>query len=209
MSSFKLDIEKVIADVALLPIKPQASNNVHYLDLQEEGVDATLRHLKLSHILETDTCISFDVNEGQQFKTYSPYLKSSQDTSFNKRCDFVVIRKHGGVWRVYFADLKSTRVEVGNIVKQLSSSKLFFDYILQIIKLEFGNNELLDYLPRFVCIHDNATMPAGVFKPTTFPKNSKPLTKKCSITQKQLIIVPVGITSTGKAKVSFNQFCAI
>ncbi|MEZ8206911.1 hypothetical protein ACED47_22780, partial [Vibrio splendidus] len=137
-------------------------------------------------------------------------LKSSEGLLFNKRCDFVIARKEGGIWRVYFGDLKSRRVEVGNIIKQLSSTKLFFDYVLEIIKNEFGNNELVDYVARFVCVHDNSTNPsAGVMKAATIPGNSEPLTNTCKDTSKQLIVMPVGISPTGKAKVSFNKFCSI
>ncbi|ELB2875391.1 MULTISPECIES: hypothetical protein [Vibrio] len=209
MSDFKRDITRILAAEAVIEIKPNAAG-FHYIDLKEDGRAATLKHLKLNHIKESDTCITFDVSGDQKFKTYSPYLKSSEGLTFNKRCDFVVARYEGGIWRVYFGDLKSTRVEVSNIIKQLSSTKVFFDFILEIIKNEFGNNELIDYVPRFVCVHDNSKEPsAGVLRATTIPGNSEPSTKICNETKKQLIIMPVGVTATGKAKVSFNQFCSI
>lgn len=210
MSDFKKNITTIIADEAVIEIKPNVAAGHHYIDLIEDGADSTLKHLKLTHIKDSDTCITFDVSGDQKFKTYSPYLKSSEGLSFNKRCDFVIARKEGGIWRVYFGDLKSRRVEVGNIIKQLSSTKLFFDFILQIIKNEFGNNELVDYRPRFVCVHDNSAGPsAGVVKSTTIPGNSEPLTKSCEHTNTQLIVMPVGTSSAGKAKVSFNKFCSI
>ncbi|HCE3717999.1 TPA: hypothetical protein NJ716_002314 [Vibrio parahaemolyticus] len=210
MSDFKNCITRILADEATIEIKPNNAAGHHYVDLTEDGIESTLKHLKLSHIKESDTCITFDVPGQQKFKTYSPYLKSGEGLTFNKRCDFVVARKHGGVWRVYFGDLKSTRVEVGNIIKQLSSTKVFFDFILEIIKNEFGNDELIDYKPRFVCIHDNSKGPSvGIVRPTTIPGNSEPLTKICTTTRKQLILIPVGVTSEGQARVSFNKFCDI
>lgn len=210
MSSFKQNITSILADEAIIEIKPNIAAGCHYIDLKEDGAYATLKHVKLSHIKESDTCITFDVSGDQKFKTYSPYLKASEGLTFNKRCDFVIARKEGGIWRVYFGDLKSKRVEVSNIIKQLSSTKVFFDFILEIIKNEFGNNELIEYKPRFVCVHDNSQGPSvGIVRAPTVPGNSEPLTKICNETKKQLIIMPVGVTSTGKAKVSFNKFCSI
>jgi hypothetical protein len=150
MSDFKQNISEVLAEVAILPIKPNNRSTPNfYLDLVEEGKDATLKNLKLFHIKDSDTCFTFDVAHPKKFRTYSPYLKSSKEHNFNKRCDFIIARKHGGIWRVYFGDLKSTRVEKGNILKQLMASQLFFDYILTILKSEFGNEELLDYVPQW------------------------------------------------------------
>ncbi|HCG8627330.1 TPA: hypothetical protein NJ539_002646 [Vibrio parahaemolyticus] len=210
MSDFKRDITGILANEAVLDIKPNQAAGHHYIDLKEDGLDATLKHLKLTHIRDSDTCITFDVSGDQKFKTYSPYLKSGEGLSFNKRCDFVIARKEGGIWRVYFGDLKSRRVEVGNIVKQLSSTKVFFDFVLNILKNEFGNDDLIDYVPRFVCVHDNSSGPSvGVVKATTIPGNSRPITKICKDTNKQLIIMPVGTSTSGQAKVSFNQFCSI
>ena len=210
MSDFKRNITTILANEAIIDIKPHVAAGNCYVDLKEDGLDSTLKHLKLTHMKESDTCITFDVSGDQKFKTYSPYLKSSEGLLFNKRCDFVIARKDGGIWRVYFGDLKSRRVEVGNIIKQLSSTKLFFDYVLEIIKNEFGNNELIDYKARFVCVHDNSAGPsAGVVKATTIPGNSQPFTNICKDTNKQLIVMPVGTSPTGQARVSFNKFCSI
>ncbi|MFM2601737.1 hypothetical protein [Vibrio diabolicus] len=210
MSNFKKDITSILANEAIIEIKPNDSAGHHYVDLQEDGLDASLKQLRITHIKESDTCITFDISGDQKFKTYSPYLKSNEGHSFNKRCDFVIARKEGGIWRVYFGDLKSRRVEVSKIIKQLSSTKLFFDFILQILKNEFGNSELIDYIPRYVCVHDNSKGPsAGIVKTTTIPGNSEPITNRCTVTKIQLIVMPVGTTSAGKAKVSFNKFCSI
>lgn len=150
MTSFKHNISEILANKAILPVQQNShSNPCFHLELVEEGKDATLKRLKLTHINDTDTCITFDIAGNKKFKTFSPYLKSSKGHSFNKRCDFIIARKERDKWVVYFGDLKSTRVEPGNILKQLLASQLFFDYILSIIKLEFGDDELSAYVAKF------------------------------------------------------------
>lgn len=209
MSDFKRNITSILADEAILTIKPTRSG-FNYIVLKEDQIKATLKHLKLTHIKESDICITFDVPGDSKYKTYSPYLSPCKGHSFNSRCDFVVIRKEGGIWRVYFGDLKSEGLKVGNIVKQLSATKVFFDFILQLIRNEYGNEELIDYIPRLVCVHDNGLgSPFGVTKSTTIPGNSDPYKVQCQITKKHLIVMPVGVSSAGQARVSFKNFCSI
>ncbi|MEZ8205841.1 hypothetical protein ACED47_17310 [Vibrio splendidus] len=76
MSNFKRNIMTILANEAVIEIKPNNTAGHHYVDLKEEGADSTLKHLKLTHIKDSDTCITFDVTGDQKFKTYSPYLKS-------------------------------------------------------------------------------------------------------------------------------------
>jgi hypothetical protein len=207
MSSFKSNISEILADEAILAIsvnnhsKPDGT-----LELIENGKDATLKHPKLIHIKDSDTCFTFDVTGEQKFKTFSPYLKSLKKHDFNKRCDFIIVRKQNDVWHVYFGDLKSTRVEKRNVLKQLAASQLFFDYILAILQAEFGNEELLNYEPNFVCIHDNAKASSpAIQRSTTIPGNAAPYRE--NIDGKKLIIMPVGVSSNGRARVSFNKIC--
>lgn len=212
MSSFRSNLKKVLVPDAVIEIKPTQAANTFYIDLYEDGAKATLKHLRLTHIKESDTCITFDVTGDDKFKTYSPYFRKMEDSDFNKRCDFIIARKEGGVWRVYFGDLKSTKVVTPKIIRQLSSSKLFFEYVLKILQLECGCNSKIhiDYCFRYICIHDNnASSSAGTLKSPTNIKNSAPYPINCRETGKQLIVVPVAVLPQGKAKVSFNQFCSI
>ncbi len=209
MSNFKNNIGEILADKAILPVTiNRHSNPNNMLNLFEQEKDATLRHLKLTHIKDSDTCFTFDVvgtgADKNKFKTFSPYLKSSKRHNFNKRCDFIIVRKQDDIWQVYFGDLKSTRVEPGNILKQLKASQLFFNYILNIIKSEFGNEELSNYEARFICIHDNAKKSSPFIpKGPTIPGNAEASTK--TIDGEKLTIMPVDVLSGGQARVSFNK----
>lgn len=203
MSNFKNNIATVLADEAILqPTSNRHSNPSDQLELTEEGTDATLKRLKLTHIKNSDTCITFDVTNDRKFKTYSAYLKSSNNSKFNKRCDFIIARKQEDTWQVYFCDLKSRVVKKGDVLKQLLASQLFFDYLLAIMKFEFDNQELSNYEANFVCIHDNSNGPL-IQKGPTIPGNSKPYSKE--IADKKLTIIPVGVAANGQAKVSFNK----
>lgn len=83
--SFKNCVNEILADKAILPVKQNShSSPAFHLDLLEDGKDATLKRLKLIHISDADTCITFDVAGDQKFKTFSAYLKSSKKHRFNK-----------------------------------------------------------------------------------------------------------------------------
>ena len=126
MSNFKRELYEVLADEAILTLGQNSHSNPEFqLEVIEEDPSASLKRLKLTHMAESDVCITFDVVGEQKFKTYSIYLKSSSNNKFNKRCDFIVARKQDDVWHVYFADLKSTKIEPVNILKQLQASQLF------------------------------------------------------------------------------------
>lgn len=192
---------KVLAPVCINRVIDYQHRATKYVRIVEEKPDATLKKLDITDMLETDICFTFDIGDGEDAQ-YSRCLNIStpeNKLTFNKRCDFIIVRISGGNAYVYFGDLKSTSPRKGKIFKQLSASKLFFDYVLSILKHDLDFDGLAGYKTRFVCCHDEAgpTPKVIVRKNATQVNNRSP--------EDAVKFHPIKINNNGEGTISFNS----
>lgn len=190
--------KKVLVEDCIIEIKDFPYRQTKYIQVIEDKAEATLKKLDITEMKESDICFTFDIGSGDLAR-YSECLQTSTKENrlkFNKRCDFIIVRKFGGNSYVYFGDLKSTYLDRGKIYKQLSASKLFFDYVVSILKHEYDFEGLTGYKPRYVCCHDEASK-KRVSKGTTHVKNRPP--------SSSLRFHAIKINGNGHGTISFNE----
>lgn len=125
----------------------------------------------------------------------------------------MILRFENNQWHVYFADLKSTRVEPVNILKKLRASQLFFDYLLSISEFEKQWDEIISasYEAHYVVVHDGAKKDnksrSLINKNPTNAKNTNSYIHEHKTLK--LAVVPVNVLEGGKARVSFNKIALL
>lgn len=192
---------KVLTPTCINAIMDYPHRVTKYVSIEEDKPDATLKLLDITDMQDGDVCFTFDIGGGEDAQ-YSSCLQISSPTNkltYNKRCDFIIVRINGGNAYVYFGELKSTAPRKGNIFKQLSASKLFFDYILSILRHEFDFKGILDYTPRYVCCHDAD----GPSPKTILRKNSTQVRNRAP--EDNVKFYPIKVNQQGKGQISFNQ----
>lgn len=198
----------VVETRCFTPIKPFHARETFCVHIKEAQDSSALESLTITEINEDDVCFTFDVGSGDA-AMYSSCLRTGEQQGhklkFNKRCDFIIVRVSGGNSYVYFGDLKSKSLRKGKIFRQLYASKLFFDYIVSILKWEFPTFQKLDgYIPKYVCCHDSrASRPPRktVKKATQVRRNHSPEPEDA------INFVPVEVDDRTKSGfISFNQF---
>lgn len=149
------------------------------LVITEPQDNSRLRELTIQNVNCDHLCFTFDIGSGDDAQ-YSPSLNTGTQQGhklkFNKRCDFIIVKQtDSSEVSVYFGDLKSTRLEKENIFKQLYASKLFFDYVVSILKWEFPNFNMLDnYTPKYVCCHhEDAKQPRRSIRKASQVRNNR------------------------------------
>ncbi|EOX3957995.1 hypothetical protein ACM9ER_001371 [Vibrio alginolyticus] len=170
------------------------------IQIKETDPSAKLKEVVLKDLSDDDICFTFDIGSGDIAK-YSPLLNDYTKADgyiYNKRCDFIIIRVSGSNCYVYFGDLKSEAPKREAVFKQLQASKLFFDYIKSIIKLEHPELDILEnYIAKYVCYHKKTDQ--TVRAPIRSVVQRKSLPKSDA-----LKFYPLEVDANGKATTSFN-----
>ncbi|MDP2591537.1 hypothetical protein Q8W41_18750 [Vibrio splendidus] len=182
-----------IIDKNLTP--PSTTNfNIQLIEDEEKG---TLKSLTVTNILETDICITFDQEKGSK---YSPLLRSpvkSEELTFNKKCDFIILRNIDRTWHVFFGEMKSTKPKILQVSNQIGASVLFFNYLSEIINNECQDSSLLKYKLFPICCFDATGKTPKLQKSGARVKNT--------IIQTKLKFLPVTLDAAGAGKISFDQ----
>lgn len=198
----KTHLTKVIkADCVINEYEPTSLRGHNCIKISEADPSAKLKELILKDIQQSDLCLCFDIGGGA-LAQYSPLLKEYTDDDgymYNKRCDFILIRSIGSNTFVYFADLKSESPKRGEIFNKLQASKLFFDYVVAIIKLEMPKFKLLDeYIPKYACFHIKKDNPMRLIR--------RPVTQRANRPESDnLKFFPVEINAAGTATTSADR----
>lgn len=206
MPSEKLKI--IIEDRCIYSVRPYAHKNTPCVIIPEAQDSASLQNLTILDMLENDICFTFDIGNNEDAQ-YSPCLSTGTQfghkLQFNKRCDFIIVRKQSGNVYVYFGDLKSKTLRKQKIFRQLYASRLFFDYIVGVLRWEFPTfKDFDDYKPRYVCCHDNTAKkdPRKAIKGTSQIRNNQ-------LPEDAIHFVPVKVNPATKSGViNFAQLSA-
>ncbi|HAS6164639.1 TPA: hypothetical protein I7181_06835 [Vibrio vulnificus] len=191
----------LITECSFRDFDPPSLRGNRCIKIKETDPSAKLKEVILKDLSENDICLTFDVGSGDIAK-YSPLLNDytkDDGYTYNKRCDFIIIRILGSSCYVYFGDLKSEAPKREAVFKQLQASKLFFDYIKSIIMLEHPELDILEnYIAKYVCYHKKTVR--TVRAPIRSVAQRKSLPKSDA-----LKFYPLEVDANGKATTSFNS----
>ena len=127
--------------------KSGEENGRCFVTLREEGKDATLRNFRLFDLSKDAVIIKLD-------DSGVPHGLFSGDKGECRRCDYVVFTSLQGKKLMLFVELKSTKIDKSDVIKQFKSSECIMDYCNSVSNIFYARQKLFDeYEKRFVLFH--------------------------------------------------------
>ncbi len=114
--------------------------------LKEQGKDATLNKLTLTHLPEKTYFIKLD----DKFPAMQVFLKDKLGSC--KRCDYLVLTTIEKKMVILFLELKSKRLDNSDIIAKFKASQAIVDYLLSLIKNFHSISLPLHF--KFVLLHE-------------------------------------------------------
>ena len=143
------------------------------LVLKEPAPDSKIKRLRIKGVPESSFAFTLDhqpKKNNRLYKQLSCYVDVSNQKGINKGCDLILLVPNENGFTVLLFDLKSKKIKVKDVEKQLLNSELYVRYLMAMVQNYYGidiNN--IEYKRSIVTTSEKK----GLSKSNTYQPNEK------------------------------------
>jgi len=137
-------LRKVMSQKVLIALNPSQSNGVSSVIVYEDGELSDIKELTIKEVPDDSLAFTLDfsskkndLRDKSHYGQLSPYLDKSNGDGINKSCDLIIVTRKNDDFTVLLFDQKSSKPDIERCHLQLENSRVFFQYLLNLISLVY------------------------------------------------------------------------